>query len=1189
MDDNFGYGSTNGSGGRQEQAIATPGITVAQYADYVKLPEGFLRGDLNLRDTTYNGYPAVRIGYPDAEGKEPYYRLRLSINAEPRFHSPPDYLGLRPIPYGVHVMDIAREQGYAILVEGESDTMVCWYCDFPALGVPGVQAWKRYGAEWATYLEGVPALLVPVEADQGGDRLWELLTATPQVADRLYRMPVSTEGYKDIGKLWQAAVEDGEEDKFKSIVEAQIWAGRRYVSNPNRASRKERGRALPTVSLREVTQEAAEHQEYFAYPLLKRGDLALLVGEAKFSGKTTLMFCTLRCVLEGEPFLGEETKKARVLYLSEQGNNLARAIEASKIDLEDEDSFRVVPFRNVWRDAWEDTIEGAVYTCKEQDREALIVDTFSAFSKLKGSEENDAGHVAARLEPLKVAAQAHDLAVVLIHHSGRDTMIRGSSAFDGTVDTIVHLTRLPGNQNENLRHIKAIGRCEPLSLNVELTEDGVYVPVGSSDRIAFTKAVRAVREVLPRRAEAAKVLDVVVEDVKASGADVSAKSVERALKWLTDMGTVTREGEGVKGNPYRYWLSDGDRKFGVIKGGLADKESQGTREIDKGEYSRQTPAEHSEGLSRIENPPYHLVEEARDLDALISEIRASNSPVAVDTETTSLNIDEAEIRLIQVGVAGLAPHVVDVSKVRPEALLHALRDKHILVHNATYDLAVLAARYGYEHEGPVSDTMLMFQVYYGGTNKPAGLKDALKAMLDVDISKDEQASDWGGELTNEMLEYAAADVAHLHDLHKALEDKIDETASHLWPVVELEHRMTKVTAHMNAVGMPVDKEVFAECVRESREEADKKLEELDKLVTAEVPEDYQKKNTKNKKVAEERHQKVNWDSPQQVMWVFKEVAGLDLPNTKADTLVQVDHPIAVALLEYRKALDVYKRFRDTKVVDGRVYAKWNQLKARTGRMSCAEPPLQGIPDPLKRAFVASKDKKLIVSDLSQIEVRVLATLSGDENLREDLSAGRDVHRRVAANVFGKGYDEVSNKERKMCKALVFGTLYGMGLNEFHARVNAMTGKRYSKEWVNKKFKQPLFAPYPKVQEWLDRVAADFEGGKNVSYTRLGRRRLQVPDVPAAFNTPIQAGATDVMKAIAVEAYEHRHPSWEIVGIVHDEILLLVSEADALEAKNWLHAIMVGKGGEVVNQGVPEPQHVKVDAGTEICDTWAEKG
>jgi hypothetical protein len=153
---------------------------------------------------------------------------------------------------------------------------------------------------------------------------------------------------------------------------------------------------------------------------------------------------------------------------------------------------------------------------------------------------------------------------------------------------------------------------------------------------------------------------------------------------------------------------------------------------------------------------------------------------------------------------------------------------------------------------------------------------------------------------------------------------------------------------------------------------------------------------------------------------------------------------------------------------------------------------------------------------------------------------------------------------------------------------AKLGKRYSTDEVERDFRQPLFAPYPKVKTWMDKVAAEYESGKKVSYTQLGRRRLQVPDVPAALNTPIQAGATDVMKAIAVEAYEGRRPEWEVVGLVHvfPPTRVMVSCNHSLASG----ASPSGTSTRIsfVNQGVPENLRVAVDAGTQICDSWAEK-
>jgi DNA polymerase-1 len=164
----------------------------------------------------------------------------------------------------------------------------------------------------------------------------------------------------------------------------------------------------------------------------------------------------------------------------------------------------------------------------------------------------------------------------------------------------------------------------------------------------------------------------------------------------------------------------------------------------------------------------------------------------------------------------------------------------------------------------------------------------------------------------------------------------------------------------------------------------------------------------------------------------------------------------------------------------------------------------------------------------------------------------------------------------------------MGLAGFTIRVNSMTGKNYTREEVDKQFRQPLFEPYPKIREWMNRVAANFEDGKTVAYTRLGRRRMQVPDVPALLNTPVQAGALDVMKAIAVAIYEGIPPNWSIIGIVHDEVLVEVPEHEAKDAEKAVHEIMVRVGREEVNRGVPVERHVAVDAGTKICASWDEK-
>jgi len=255
----------------------------------------------------------------------------------------------------------------------------------------------------------------------------------------------------------------------------------------------------------------------------------------------------------GDLFLGEPTKQGRVLYLSEQGNNFKEAIEGASLD-PDDDGFVVVQHRDIRDEEWEDLIEKSVKQCEKDDREILVADTFAAFAKLAGSEENNAGDIHERMEPLKKAAQSHDLAVVLVRHAGKDGRGRGSSQFEAEADIIVTLKRPEGNHSDNMRQLETIGRYGTTKSNIELTEHG-YVSLGSDEKVAFSKAVKFVKGILPRQKENSITEDALVEKGKG---EVSKGTLERALRWLVDQGTVVREGQGKKGSPYTYWLPPSD-------------------------------------------------------------------------------------------------------------------------------------------------------------------------------------------------------------------------------------------------------------------------------------------------------------------------------------------------------------------------------------------------------------------------------------------------------------------------------------------------------------------------------------------------------------------------------------------------------------------------------------------------------
>jgi DNA polymerase I len=398
--------------------------------------------------------------------------------------------------------------------------------------------------------------------------------------------------------------------------------------------------------------------------------------------------------------------------------------------------------------------------------------------------------------------------------------------------------------------------------------------------------------------------------------------------------------------------------------------------------------------------------------------------------------------------------------------------------------------------------------------------------------------------------------------------------------------MVKVCADMEALGMPANEDTFAECVRASEEGFAEQLAKLVSFVTEPLPEKFLKANRKKAGCESQ----VNWNSPKQVMWAF-EMAGLKIPCTDKAALAEYEgNPMVDALRKMRKEGDVSRRFREAEVTNGRVHAKWKQVEAATGRMACEKPPLQGIPTALKRAFVAPKGHKLIVSDLSQIEVRVLAALSGDENLRQEFVDGQDVHTAVAANVLGVSRQDVTPEQRKLAKALVFGLLYGQGLKGFASKAREVFKKEYSEREVEKKFWKPFFEAYPRVARWRERAQKRFRNGRTDVYTALGRRRLNIEKDTQALNTPIQGGAADVMKAIAVAVYERRSevPGFEIVGLVNDEILATVPEEHAAAAVALVHEVMKEVGEEVTNIGVDENKRVPVDAGTKVCDSWAEK-
>jgi hypothetical protein len=189
-----------------DDARSEHGCTLEDYSKEKKLPADFLRG-LGLRNVTYMDKPAVRIPYPDGEGQEVAVRFRVSIEGTEKFRW---RSGDKPRPYGLGLLDKAREAGFVVLVEGESDCHTLWYHEIPALGIPGVNNWRD---GWAAYLDGIEKIYVIIEPDQGGQTLRKKLTACQAIRDRLHLVQLGE--YKDPSALHLA-----DPEKFTERFEA---------------------------------------------------------------------------------------------------------------------------------------------------------------------------------------------------------------------------------------------------------------------------------------------------------------------------------------------------------------------------------------------------------------------------------------------------------------------------------------------------------------------------------------------------------------------------------------------------------------------------------------------------------------------------------------------------------------------------------------------------------------------------------------------------------------------------------------------------------------------------------------------------------------------------------------------------------------------------------------------------------
>ncbi|MER3429952.1 MAG: hypothetical protein C4324_02715 [Blastocatellia bacterium] len=559
-----------------------------------------------------------------------------------------------------------------------------------------------------------------------------------------------------------------------------------------------------------------------------------------------------------------------------------------------------------------------------------------------------------------------------------------------------------------------------------------------------------------------------------------------------------------------------------------------------------------------------------------------------DTETTELDPYRGNLRLVQLS-SGRKTYVFDLQRSNDmrrsldlEPLRSLLSDKSIvkIAHNAKFDLKWIKHHLGCDVRG-IFDTFLASQLIAAGeSERRHSLADVAQFFTGVELDKAEQISDWtAAELSPSQIEYAARDAQIMPALREQVAERLRNDALEETAEIEFDCLMPLAQLELNGVFLDRDRWIAQAAKAEHEEKAI--ADELQEILSAGVAQTSLFGRTE-----------INLDSPQQVADALRNLQ-IPMPDSTRVWELQplAEKYTAVAkLLEYRAARKAHTAFGENwlefiEPTTGRIHADFRQIGAPTGRFSCSNPNLQQIPadDSYRRCFRAPIGKRLVIADYSQIELRILAEFSGDENFINAFEMGADFHRMTASQVFGVAPETVTPGQRTFAKRLNFGIVYGVGASRF----GAMTGlSRSEAENMMRRY----FATFRQLDSYLREVGQRVISERSAR-TRAGRLlRLRFDEnnresVAAArrygVNMMIQGTSADILKrAMCLLHNSLDENTARIVNIVHDEIIV---ECDAEEAERV--AAMVEKSMLDAGSRYLSRTPIKIEA--RISDEWSK--
>jgi len=591
---------------------------------------------------------------------------------------------------------------------------------------------------------------------------------------------------------------------------------------------------------------------------------------------------------------------------------------------------------------------------------------------------------------------------------------------------------------------------------------------------------------------------------------------------------------------------------------------------------------------------YKTISNEAELKVLIEKLKESKG-FAFDLETTSSNPFEAEIVgisfaykaneacYIPLGHKGQKNMELEVALKMLKEILESDIPKY--GHNIKYDIEVLL-KYGVMVSGIKFDTMIAAYLIDPIQGKYSlkvlgNLIDRKMIELDELIGKEAKASNFSEVPLDLATDYACSDADVTFKLKTYFEKELKK-AELLELFTKIEMPLVLVLAEMEKNGVSIDKGKL----NKMGEEAEAEMKNLENDIYAIAAEEF------------------NINSPKQLSQILFEKLKIPVvkrtktgPSTDIEVLQELAQKFEIAqkLMDYRTLsklkstyIDVLPELINPKT--GRIHTSFNQTITATGRLSSSNPNLQNIPAKgelgknIRDAFVPEKKDWLIVAgDYSQIELRILAHLSGDKEFIKAFKEGKDIHRATASEVFGVPEDKITKEMRETAKTVNFGIIYG--ISDFGLAKSLKIKKTEAAKYIHKYFEK-----HKGVKEFIDKVIREARKAGCVS-TMLGRKR-PLPDIVSpnyslrafaertAMNTPVQGTAADIIKVAMINIsniFKEKKLKCKMILQVHDELVFEVPK----EELNKVREIVKKEMEEAVKLDVP----VRVNIG--VGKSWAE--